>query len=177
MYTIFAALALGLTARPIVPLALTPSICAARVHHPILCRLPAGVAEATSKWSDKYKASEIDALWKAVRKCYPTEAAAVQAVQQNANVVCPLFATPALIQKTYSTLIEVVGKEDTIEVLRLNPSVLTCGEQLRGTGSDEILKAAKVRRALDAIPSEAVSVGTALVVAAIAYRLSAGVGP
>ena len=130
-----------------------------------------------SKWSDKYPAADIDALWKAVRACYPSEAAAIQAVQQNANAICPLFATPALIRKTYVTLTEVLGKEDACEVLRLNPSVLTCGEQVRETSAAEILKAAKTRRALDAIPSEAVSGGIVLTVAAIAYRLSTGIGP
>mmetsp|Transcript_5206 Transcript_5206/g.15925 ORF Transcript_5206/g.15925 Transcript_5206/m.15925 type:complete len:169 (+) Transcript_5206:43-549(+) len=143
----------------------------------VRCRLPESVAEAIGKWSANFEASEVEALWKALRKCYPSEEAALQAVRQNANVICPLFATPTLIQQTYRVLIDELGKEDAIKVLQMNPSVLTCGDQLRGVGADEIMRAARVRRSLDAIPSEAFGGCLALVVAAIAYRLATGVGP
>jgi len=143
----------------------------------IVCRLPDGVAQATSKWLDKYEEREVEALWRAVRKCYPSEEAAIQAVRQNANVVCPLFATPSLIQQTYRILTDVLGKEAAAEVLMLNPSVLTCGDQLRDVSEDEIMRVARARRALDSISSEVLGGGLLLIVAAIAYRLATGVGP
>ena len=60
-------------------------------------------------FASAYKPSEIAALWTAVKKCYGSETAALDAISQNEQVLCPIYATPSLITESYLSLVKLVG--------------------------------------------------------------------
>ena len=114
-----------------------------------------------------YKASEISALWNALKKCYGNEADARQAVAQNNQVLCPVYATPALLAQSKSALVGILGKTEALEVMQKNPAVLTCGAAgLQASDPDEIRKAANARKFLDAY---ATPQGSAIFVLAVLF--------
>lgn len=63
-------------------------------------------------FADNYKPAEIAALWKALKQCYGDEEAARRAVEQNNQVLCPVYATPQLLTQTNAALVKLVGKEE-----------------------------------------------------------------
>lgn len=63
-------------------------------------------------FADSYKPAEIAALWKALKQCYGDEEAARRAVEQNNQVLCPVYATPQLLTQTNAALVKLVGKEE-----------------------------------------------------------------
>lgn len=137
-------------------------------------KLPPEVATEISDFAALYKANDIEALWKAVRECYGSEEAALQAVRQNNAVLSPVYATPALLRRSALLLKQLLGEEDAAKVLRDNPAVLTCGEVLAESDPAEIKRIAAVRRVLDSIPKSGLQGLVAVLVASIAYRLVVG---
>lgn len=97
-----------------------------------------------------YKPAEISALWNTLKKLYEDEDAARQAVQQNNQVLCPLYANPALLTQSKDALVGLLGPAEALEVMKLNPAVLTCGKPgLLKSDPGEIRKTANARRFLD----------------------------
>ena len=116
---------------------------------PILLFGGGGVPEVP--FAASYKPGEIAALWSALKSCYGNEALARQAVEQNNQVLCPLYASPALLSQSKNALVAILGKEEALEIMQKNPAVLTCGAPgLKASDPDEIRKAANARKFLDA---------------------------
>ena len=115
-----------------------------------------------------YKSSEIAALWNALKQCYGAEDLARQAVAQNNQVLCPLYASPELLKQTFAALVKIMGSKDAArEVMLLNPAVLTCGaRELASSEASEILQAAKTRQVLDRFVNPA---GAAVFVLAVLF--------
>ena len=102
-------------------------------------------------FKDSYADAEIKSLWNTVKKVYGSPEAARAAVNQNNQVLCPLYASPALLTQSYSALISIFGKEEALEIMQKNPAVLTCGQAgLLKSEPSEIRNAANARKFLDA---------------------------
>ena len=99
-------------------------------------------------WSDSYAQKDIDALWNTAKQLYGSEAKATQAVKQNSQVICPLYATPASMRVAYNSLVKLVGKKDALEIMEQNPAILQCGD-VGDQDPAEIRKAAAARVGMD----------------------------
>ena len=63
-------------------------------------------------YADSYKQAELSALWGALKKCYGSEAAAREAIARNNQIMCPVYATPALLTETKAALVALVGRDE-----------------------------------------------------------------
>ena len=99
-------------------------------------------------WSDSYAQRDIDALWNTMRPLYGSDKAARAAVQQNSQVICPLYSTPATMKEAYTSLVKLVGREDAREIMGQNPAILQCGD-LSGEDPAQLRKAAAARVGMD----------------------------
>lgn len=79
------------------------------------------------------------ALWRALRKCYPSEEAAEAALRRNAGLLLPWLMSPSTIGQNYQVLLSLMDKEQTLDVITKNPGVLACEpERLAMSSPDEI---------------------------------------
>ena len=99
-------------------------------------------------WSESYKQKDIDALWNTMRQLYGSDKAARAAVNQNSQVICPLYSTPATMRQTYNSLVKLVGQKDAREIMGMNPAILQCGD-LSGEDPASLRKAAAARVGMD----------------------------
>jgi hypothetical protein len=88
-------------------------------------------------FASSYQPAEIGALGRALKTCYGSDEAARRAVEQNNQVLCPVYATPELLLQTNAALIKLVGKREALEILLMNPA------KIRSTAS--------TRQALDRV--------------------------
>ena len=101
-------------------------------------------------FASAYKPAEIAALWKTLKTVYGSDALARKAVSQNNQVLCPLYASPALLSQSHAALVKKLGKEEALDIQLKNPAVLTCGAAgLDASDVGEIRNAANVRQVLD----------------------------
>jgi hypothetical protein len=115
--------------------------------------LPADVEAATSWETGTYDQQEVEANWDAVVKAYGSQELAAEAViRLRGSIICPLYASPALIEASLDALKSVIGDEEATEILAKNPAVLTCGDGLRTADPGEIRRLATLRQVLDGIP-------------------------
>ena len=125
--------------------------------------LPADVEAATSWESGTYDPKDVEANWDAVVKAYGSQELASEAViRLRGSIICPLYASPSLIEASLDALKSVIGEEEATEILAKNPAVLTCGDGLRNAEPGEIRRLASLRQVLDSIPPS-VLLGTILV--------------
>lgn len=93
---------------------------------------------------------EIRVLWETFKKCYATEALAIEAAEKNSNVFNPQLNSPTKITGTYKLLVKRFGKKEAQELIFKNPGVLICSPQGLEKETDEsILKAADLAAWLD----------------------------
>ena len=121
-----------------------------------------------------YKPAEIAALWSALKKCYGDENLARQAVEQNNQVICPVYASPSLLTQSKGALVSMLGAEEALDIMCKNPAVLTCGALgLQKSEPNEIRKAANARRFLDvyATPQGAAVLVLAILLLNVIYRV------
>jgi hypothetical protein len=71
------------------------------------------------------------------------------AVAQNNQVLCPLYASPALLSASKAALVELMGKEEALDIMKTSPMILTCGSDLRDLKPSDIRSTANTRRFLD----------------------------
>ena len=133
----------------------------------VVMRLPDEVSEALP-WDDsKYDADDVEALWLVLVEIFGSEERALAATRQvRAQIICPLFANPALLRASRDALVDNLGEDEATLVIAKNPCVLTCGEGLRTADPSEIKRLAEVRKVLDSIPPEAL-LGSILAVSAL----------
>ena len=79
--------------------------------------------------------------------------------QVRGQIVCPIFATPALVAASRAALVERMGEEEAKTIMGKHPCVLTCGDGLLTADPDEIRRFAELRRMLDAIPPQVSATG------------------
>ena len=79
--------------------------------------------------------------------------------QVRGQIVCPIFATPALVAASRAALVERMGEEEAKTIMGKHPCVLTCGDGLLTADPDEIRRFAELRRLLDAIPPQVSATG------------------
>jgi len=79
--------------------------------------------------------------------------------QVRGQIVCPIFATPALVAASRAALVERMGEEEAKTIMGKHPCVLTCGDGLLTADPDEIRRFAELRRVLDAIPPQVSATG------------------
>ena len=116
--------------------------------------LPPGIAERVSFQTAGNKLAqqerEIEMLWKEFRKCYPSERAAIDAVNKNSAVILPQVNSPTKIKGTYQLLVKRMGKEVASDVITKNPGVLCCSPNSLQSQSDaDIINAARFIATLD----------------------------
>jgi hypothetical protein len=63
-------------------------------------------------------------LWKAVRACYPSDTAAVVALQRNRGLLLPWVSSPSSITGNHAVLVKMCGKEQTLQIISKNPGTI-----------------------------------------------------
>ncbi|KAL3922461.1 MAG: hypothetical protein SGPRY_004550, partial [Prymnesium sp.] len=90
-------------------------------------------------FASSYKREELSALWSSLKKCYGSEALARQAVRQQPQVMCPVYASSSLLEQSRDALVVLLGKEEAVDIMLKNPMVLTCGgRELSASSPSEI---------------------------------------
>jgi len=138
-------------------------------------KLPAEVLQITKlkaeggKFRKEYPMKELEVLWGALFSCYGSEALATQAVKENWQIINPSYSFPNTLIASRDTLFEMMGKEEAIEVMLLNPAVLQCGPSLDTLGPDEIKGFANIRAIGKKIPEDVVVPAIVLLIALVCY--------
>ena len=76
-------------------------------------------------FASAYERRDIEQLWRAVKQCYGGEASARAAVEQNSQILCPLYASPVLLTQSKAALVRMMGDDEALDVMLKNPMVLT----------------------------------------------------
>ena len=106
-----------------------------------------------TRFRKQYPPKDVEALWRELKLAYGSEALAVQAVSQNPTILNPRYTSPpSVVSRSASALVEVLGKQDALDVMLKNPAVLQCGSSLSKQPPDQIRSFASFRQALDMFP-------------------------
>lgn len=82
-------------------------------------------------------------LWRELKKIYPTEEAALKAVQKNTAIIMPYMTMPGFIQGSWKVLNEMMSEEEALQVVTANPGVLGCNPAgLKKSDADTVKRAA-----------------------------------
>uniref|UniRef100_A0A7S0NTH0 Uncharacterized protein n=1 Tax=Calcidiscus leptoporus TaxID=127549 RepID=A0A7S0NTH0_9EUKA len=130
---------------------LQPRRAASRGHTCRMCSkggLPPGIADRLSFQTGGYKqanqAEESLILWDLFKGCYPSEEAAIAAVNKNSLVLNPSMNSPSKITGTYQLLLDRFGPEGATNIITKNPGILSCVASSVAQQSDaDILRAAE----------------------------------
>ena len=93
-------------------------------------------------------------------------------------MICPIYASPTLLRESAAALVEVLGEDEAAVIMKKNPAVLTCGNDLLKADPDEIRRLAAIREVLDQIPPEvllAVSIGVTAIIFGRIALIKAGI--
>ena len=152
---------------------LLPSVRAPRHPAPV-CGLPDTLKSKLGPFASRDIERQVEKNWAALAKIYGDSETARVAVLQNRQVVSPVYADPALLQRTRDILVEKLGREEAMQVMQDNPAVLTCGEPLANETPADIVSTAKLRKVLDAtLKPDVVAVIVVLAVGGVIARLAA----
>ena len=158
------------------PLVLQPlRLYAHAPRHPApICGLPDTLKSQLGPFASRDIERQVEKNWAALAKIYGDTETARVAVLQNRQVVSPVYADPALLQRTRDILVEKLGREEAMQVMQDNPAVLTCGEPLANETPADIVSTAKLRKVLDAtLKPDVVAVIVVLAVGGVIARLAA----
>ena len=144
-------------------------------RHPApICGLPDTLKSQLGPFASRDIERQVEKNWAALAKIYGDSETARVAVLQNRQVVSPVYADPALLQRTRDILVEKLGREEAMQVMQDNPAVLTCGEPLANETPADIVSTAKLRKVLDAtLKPDVVAVIVVLAVGGVIARLAA----
>ena len=101
-----------------------PFVHAARHPTPI-CGLPDTLKSQLGPFADRDIERQVEKNWAALAKIYGDQETARVAVLQNRQVVSPVYADPALLQRTRDILVEKLGREEAMQVMQDNPAVVS----------------------------------------------------
>jgi len=137
-------------------------------------KLPAEVKEViANKFKKEYPQKDLEALWGTLVQCYGTEALAAQAVKDNWQMINPSYSFPNTMLTSRDVLVDMMGKEEALEVMTLNPAVLQCGPSLDTLGPDEIKGFAQIRNIGTKIPDNLAVPLIAFTIALVAFPIAA----
>jgi len=108
-------------------------------------RLPPSMLEVTSRFKKQYERKDLEVLWGALLKVYGSQDLAEQAVRENPQVLNPSYSFCNTMLASKEVLVEMMGKEDAMDVMLKNPAILQCGPSLDTLGPDEIKGFANIR--------------------------------
>ena len=134
-------------------------------------KLPPAAIEVTKRFKKEYPKKDLEQLWGALLACYGTEELALQAVKDNYQILNPSYSFCNTMLSSRDVLVDMMGKEDALEVMCLNPAVLQCGPSLDTLGPDEIKGFANIRALGKKIPENFVGPAVALTIALVASPL------
>lgn len=81
-------------------------------------------------------------LWSRLLAIYPSEAAAVEAVQRNSALIYPYLNKPAFIDGSWEVLKTMMTEEEALEVVVKNPGILCSNPGLLATSDADTVKRA-----------------------------------
>lgn len=136
-------------------------------------KLSKGALEVTKKFKKEYPMKDIEQLWGALLACYGKEDLALQAVQDNYQMLNPSYSFCNTMLVSRDVLVDMMGKEEALEVMCLNPAVLQCGPSLDTLGPDEIKGFANIRSIGKKIPEGAAGPAIVALIVLICYPLLA----
>lgn len=118
-------------------------------------KMPAEVLELTNKFKKQYDRRDLDQLWGAMIACYGTKELAIQAAFENPQIVNPSYTFTNTMLASRDVLLDIMDKEEALQVMLRNPAVLQCGPSLDTLGPDEIKGFANIRYFGNKIPENA----------------------
>lgn len=108
-------------------------------------RLPSSMVEVTTRFRKQYGRKELELLWGALLKVYGSQVLAEEAVLANPQILNPSYSFCNTMLASKDVLVDMMGKEDALDVMTKNPAVLQCGPSLDTLGPDEIKGFANIR--------------------------------
>jgi len=118
-------------------------------------RLPPSMVELTSKFKKTYPTKDLEVLWATLIKCYGNAQLAEQAANTNPQIINPSYSFCNTMLASQKVLVDMMGKEEALDVMLKNPAVLQCGPSLDTLGPDEIKGFANLRSLGNSIPEAA----------------------
>jgi hypothetical protein len=86
---------------------------------------------------------ETEALWAALRSCFPSESEAIQAASRNTGTILPYLNSPSNIYGSYKVLVDKLGRAEATAVCSKNPGILQCNPKILALEeADSIVRAA-----------------------------------
>ena len=114
-------------------------------------------------------------LWRALRKCYPSEAAALEAAERNPGLLLPWANSPETISGSFAMLCRKMEAAAVLDVITKNPGVLSCDPQrLAISSAEEIQTVAATTAAIGAARTPLALAALALAVLGAAAGTSGG---
>lgn len=108
-------------------------------------KMPVEVLELTKTFKKEYAQKDLDQLWGAMMACYGTKELAIQAAYENPQIVNPSYSFTNTMLASRDVLLDIMEKEEAMQVMLRNPAVLQCGPSLDTLGPDEIKGFANIR--------------------------------
>jgi len=108
-------------------------------------RLPPEMIEVADNFKKAYAKNDLEILWGAVLTIYGNQELAKQAVLENPQILNPSYSFCNTMLASRDVLVDMMGKEEALEVMLKNPAVLQCGPSLDTLGPDEIKGFANLR--------------------------------
>lgn len=136
-------------------------------------RLPPAMVDVTQSFKREYPQKEKEVLWAAMLKCYGNAQRAEAAVLENPQMLNPSYSFCNTMLASKEVLVDMMGEEDALDVMMMNPAVLQCGPSLDTLGPDEIKGFARIRSAGNRIPEAARGYALSLLLATCAFPLIA----
>lgn len=135
--------------------------------------LPPAALEVTRRYKKQYEPQQLASLWRALREIYTSEELALQAVQENPQILNPSYTKAERAKTSRACLVELMGEEDALDVMLKNPALLQCGAALANAQPDEIRGFATVRYLGNRLLPEAARLPTlGAVFAALSYGVA-----
>ena len=137
-------------------------------------RLPPEALEVVrTKFKKEYPMAEIEQVWGALLACYGNEKDAIQACRDNYQILSPSYSFCNTLLASRDALVDMMGKEEALEVMKMNPAVLQCGPSLDTLGPDEIKGFANLRAIGKKIPDNIVGPACFFVLGLVCYPILA----
>lgn len=136
-------------------------------------RLPPAMVEVTGKFKKVYTKAQLELLWGALLQCYGTPALAEAAVLENPQILNPSYSFCNTMIASRDVLVDMMGKEEALEVMLKNPAVLQCGPALDTLGPDEIKGFANLRSTFNRIPENVRGLALSALIAFVLFPILA----
>jgi len=118
-------------------------------------RLSPNALEVTQGFKREYAKKDVEVLWAALLKIYGSQVAAEAAAKANPQILNPSYSFCNTMLESERVLVDMMGREEAMEVMTKNPAVLQCGPSLDTLGPDEIKGFANIRALGNRIPDSA----------------------